>query len=49
MKKVQYMMVLLGCVMLLIGLTISQQVGIFFLVVGLLMLIVGVIKETKPK
>lgn len=49
MKKVQYMMVLLGSIMLLIGLTISQQVGIFFLVVGLLMLIVGVIKETKPK
>ncbi|GGI39195.1 hypothetical protein [Mammaliicoccus stepanovicii] len=49
MKRVQMMIVLLGCILLLVGLVTHQAVGVSFLVIGVLLIMFGVIKETTKK
>ncbi|MBF0772830.1 hypothetical protein [Mammaliicoccus sciuri] len=49
MKRVQILMVIIGCIFLLIGLIVNQQIGITFLIIGLAMILFGVIKEPSSK
>ncbi|WP_436875561.1 hypothetical protein [Mammaliicoccus sciuri] len=49
MKRVQILMVIIGCIFLLIGLIVNQPIGITFLIIGLAMILFGVIKEPSSK
>ncbi|MFV5768049.1 hypothetical protein [Mammaliicoccus sciuri] len=49
MKRVQILMVIIGCIFLLIGLIANQHIGITFLIIGLAMILFGVIKEPSSK
>lgn len=49
MKRVQILMVLIGCVLLLTGLVVHQSLGVIFLIIGVTMILFGIIKETAKK
>src|SRR5699024_8573390 len=49
MKRVQILMVLIGCILLLTGLVVHQSLGVIFLIIGVTMILFGIIKETAKK